>query len=377
MRILALTAVAALLVAACASTASPSPSPSGVPSATAPSASVLPSAGPSGSPSPSASVAPSATPEASLGPASWTELTSAGEGPARREDHTWTVAAGTGVAYLFGGRSGTAVYEDLWAYELATDSWRVVAPHGDWPRARFGHEAVWVPDLGLVVWAGQLNGSTFYDDLWLYDPARDAWRPLPGDGDRPTARYGSCAVLLRGELWVSHGFTAEGSRFADTKAYDFSSETWRDATPPGQVPVERCLHGCWTVATTGGLVLYGGQTTGVAALGDLWRLDDAGSPVWRKVEGGLPAERRLFAHAPWRGGEIVVGGGGLDGAFLDDAYLVDGETLGFEALTIDGTRPSGRSGAELVADPTRDRLLLFGGLDGTGARDDLWELTFP
>jgi hypothetical protein len=368
--------VFALIVGACAPALEPSGSPSSGPSAgpsTAPSveSSSEPSLEPSGSPG------PTPTPAESLGPASWTELTVRGDRPAARENHTWTVATGTRFAYLFGGRDGNAVYEDLWVFDRETDRWQVVAPHGDWPRARFGHEAVWIPDLGLVVWAGQLDGSTFYDDLWLYDPARDAWRPLPSGPDRPTARYGSCSAVIDGQLWISHGFTSEGARFADTWVYEFDAGSWSEVTPPGGPPVERCLHGCWQ-ADSEGLVLYAGQTTGVAALGDLWVLDGARSSslAWSQVEGQLPPERRLYAHTAWLGREIVVGGAGLGGDYLDDAYVVDRDTLAFGALAIDGPSPSGRAGAELIADPSGDRLLLFGGLDEDGARDDLWELSF-
>jgi hypothetical protein len=365
-----------VLLAASALACTPTPSDAPSPSSNAPSASPL-SSGPSPSVEPSADPSGDASPALSRGPLSWKELEPPGDRPSAREDHTWTFAGGTGLAFLFGGRDGNAVFEDLWIYDLETDRWRAVEPHGDWPRARFGHEAVWVAGRGLLIWAGQLNGSTFYDDLWLYDPERDAWERLPDGGERPTARYGSCSALAAGRLWVSHGFTADGSRFADTWVYDLVDRDWAEVTPSGQLPVERCLHACWTTSS-GGLVLYAGQTTGVAALGDLWQLDAAvtASASWRKVEGALPPERRLYAHASWMGDEVVIGGAGLDGAFLDDAHVVDGETLAFEPLEVEGASPPGRSGAELIADPTRDRLLLFGGLDATGTRDDLWEFSF-
>ena len=106
-------------------------------------------------------------------------------------------------------------------YDLATDSWRQVETVG--PPARFGHNAAWVDNVGLVVFAGQ-SPTTFYNDLWAYDPAADRWRELPAGGDAPVARYGSCAAIgPDGRLWISHGFTSEGSRFADTRAYDFTT----------------------------------------------------------------------------------------------------------------------------------------------------------
>src|SRR5262245_42171640 len=43
-----------------------------------------------------------------------------------------------------------------------------------------------------------------------------------------------------------------------------------------------------------------------------------------------------------------------------------------------GDGPAPRAGAELIADPARGRLLLFGGRDADGALRDLWELRlFP
>src|SRR5688500_15834882 len=58
-----------------------------------------------------------ATPE----PLAWRDLGL--DGPAAREDHTWTVDGAGTTAYLFGGRDGPTVHGDLWAYDLATDAW--------------------------------------------------------------------------------------------------------------------------------------------------------------------------------------------------------------------------------------------------------------
>ena len=48
------------------------------------------------------------------------------------------------------------------------------------------------------------------------------------------ARYGTCAAVAPdGRLWISHGFTADGVRFSDTRAYDFATGAWTDETPDG------------------------------------------------------------------------------------------------------------------------------------------------
>lgn len=304
----------------------------------------------------------------------WTKLRPA-DGPGVREDHTWTVDEAGERAYVFGGRAGATLHADLWSYDLATDTWAELTVR-DGPDARFGHEAVWLPGRGLVIFAGQA-GPRFFNDLWLYDPAASTWTRLPSGGAEPVARYGSCAALgPDGRLWISHGFTEDGVRFADTRAYDFGSGTWTDETPEGRRPVERCLHGCW-FDDAGDFVLYAGQTTGVTALGDLWRLASAGSDgaVWREIEGELPAARNLYAHTASAAARVVFGGRGNDG-YRADLWAIgpasDGELP--RALAVRGDVPPARSGAELVADPSRGRLLLFGGKHEGGTFKDVWQL---
>jgi hypothetical protein len=359
--------VPAMLLAAC-STASPTPDGSLAPSQAA-------------SATPAASAATSSDPSAAPSEvvSGWRQL-AVGGGPSAREDHTWTLAADGATAYLFGGRTtDNTPLADLWAFDLASDTWQEVAPVGGGPAARFGHNAAWAEGIGLVIFAGQA-GTSFFNDLWAFDPAASAWEQLPAGGAVPVARYGSCAAIgPDGRLWISHGFTSEGSRFADTVAYDFTAGTWTDETPVGERPVERCLHGCWW-SSSGQLMLYGGQTNGILALGDLWALTPgprSGTNAWAEVllAGGPPADRNLYASAPLDSSlELVFGGQTHEGELLNDAWVVvsDGAVEPFEA---GGTAPPARYAAELIYHAERSRFLLFGGRGADGALDDLWELT--
>ena len=369
-------AVASRPVTSAAPASSPSIRRSAVPSMSPPAASpaaTAPATSVPATPVPTTTTGspPSAEPAAPT-TATWTKLRpDAGPGP--RDDHTWTVDEAGEVAYLFGGRMGSTLYGDLWAYDLAADTWSTV-PFTGGPTARFGHEAVWLRGGGLLIFAGQA-GSNFFKDLWLFDPAT-GWRELPGGGDAPVARYGTCAVIgPDGRLWISHGFTEDGVRFADTRAYDFGSGTWSDETPDQQqLPVARCLHGCW-VDAIGQLVLYAGQTTGVTAIGDLWvRTPDADQPAaWNRVEGDLPAPRNLYATAPWGAEQLVFGGRGNDG-YLGDLWGISLLGQSAREVAVSGDAPPARSGATLIADPERNRLLLFGGKRESGTFEDLWQL---
>ena len=341
------------------------------------SSSSIPSSAP-GSPAATAgsTLPPGATPDVPRS-ATWARIEVGGAAPGAREDHTWTVGEDGGI-YLFGGRDGSTALDDLWRFDPAIDAWERVDQAGGGPVARFGHEAAWVPGRGLVIWAGQA-GANFFDDLWLYEPAAGAWRQLPAGGNVPIARYGSCSGIgPDGRLWISHGFTADGARFADTSAYDFAQEAWIDESPGSAGPVERCLHACWWTSD-GRFALYAGQTTGVAALGDLWHLtpgDGAASTnAWQELAGDLPPARQLPAVARRGGVTFVVGGRGTDRRPLDDTWILVDGAAGFERLQTPGDGPSARSGAALVHDAPRDRMLLFGGI-GEDETADLWVLSF-
>ena len=359
-----LTLLLAIGLGACGAPQSPAPSPT---SEATPVSSAARSPTPIPTPSPS-----------QAGFMGWTSIGSADGAPPAREDHTWTVAEDGKTAYLFGGRDTAGrVFGDLWAYDLTTGRWQKV--DGSGPPPRFGHNAAWVDGVGLVVFAGQ-SAASFYNDLWAYDPDAHRWRELPSHGAVPVARYGSCATVgLDGRLWISHGFTSEGSRFADTRAYDFTTHEWSDETPAGERPVERCLHACWWT-DDGRFALYAGQTTGTPALGDLWSLTPGpriGTNAWSELPAQLrwPPKRQLYASARWGDGTVVFGGGALNGGFLSDTWLLQDDGTAVRLRT--GAGPAARAGAELIADPARGRLLLFGGRDADGAVRDLWELRLP
>lgn len=365
--VLCLTAV----IAGCGGGASPA-------STSTPAASPSPSPAPAVSPDPTDAV----TAPPSEGPTpepvrAWTRLQPGGETPAAREDHTWTVDEAGEVAYLFGGRAGETVHGDLWAYDLATDAWQRLAPAGGAPSARFGHEAAWVPGYGLVVFGGQA-GSTFFGDLWLFDPATGAWTEQPRAGDAPVARYGSCsAVSPDGLFWISHGFTADGARFDDTKAYDIEIGRWLEQTPSDELPVRRCLHVCWWT-TDGRLALYGGQTNGDPALGDLWSMLPLGSGEartgWESLGNPLPVDRNMIGAARVGEDALLFGGRDGDGMALADLVLVRGTEPAFGSIAVNGTGPAPRWGAAVIHDAARARVLIHGGTDGT-ANAEVWAIS--
>jgi hypothetical protein len=88
----------------------------------------------------------------------------------------------------------------------------------------------------------------------------------------------------------------------------------------------------------------------------------------------MPEARNLYARARLDGATLVLGGQGQDGRRLDDAWLLHDDGADATPLVVEGPVPPGRSGAELVVDAGRGRILLFGGLGTDGVLADTWEL---
>jgi hypothetical protein len=370
-------ALAAFLGSCTPTTTDPSVFPSMDLTTVAPSASPMPaSSTEASSPGiPASPVGPVATAPVS---ATWARVEIDGDRPAPREDHTWTVGEDGRMAWLFGGRDGATVFEDLWSFDLVTERWQREDVAGPTPPGRFGHEAVLLPGDGILVWAGQA-GSEFFDDIWLLDPENRSWSRLAVIGDIPDARYGSCSgVGPDGRLWISHGFTENGVRFDDTRAFSLEASRWTDLAPTGDVPIERCLHACWWTPD-GRLALYGGQTNGVPALGDLWYLTpgpvDGEGGSWVKAPDQQAPARQLAAVARMGLLTVTVGGRDRDGEALGDTWVVTSTPEVLSPVRV-SARPPARSGAALVHDARGDRLLLVGGI-GDVAFGDLWELSFP
>src|SRR5690349_14610572 len=141
---------AALGLGAGGRTAPTSPEPTVVGSVGATSSA---SGAPTASGSATASDSASPTSSAPAGPAvTWTRLSPAGMAPTARRDATWTVDPSSEIAYLYGGTTGLQdqrgdALGDLWAYDLAADTWEPVVGTSDEPGPRFGHVAAWVEDV--------------------------------------------------------------------------------------------------------------------------------------------------------------------------------------------------------------------------------------
>jgi hypothetical protein len=339
-----------------------------------PSPTVTTPASPTTAPSaPSAAPTPIQTPRDAI---RWSRLLFEEVTPESRESGSWTADSSGSAAYLFGGRGADGPLGDLWAYDFAADRWLQLEPSGDAPAPRYGHVAVWIDGLGLVVYGGRSDTAAL-DDMWVYDPEANGWRTQPVTGDAPAPRWGSCsAVAPDGWLWVSHGAASDDAFLDDTWRYDPVQSSWTPVAAGTSGPSARTGAACWWTDDER-FALFGGETAAASAVGDLWAMPAAGGG-WVALETAAGAERADAAVGRTAAAGIAFGGSSPDETPLGDTVAVDARSLGITLLGSTGdTQPSARRGAVLVDDPGNERMLLFGGWDGVALEDDVWSVDLP
>ena len=112
---------------------------------------------------------------------------SAAAKPQPRLFHAVALDDAAGVLYVHSGADERAFtgpfFDDLWALDLETESWKQVTTTGDVPRGRIAHRMVFDRTTKkLVVFGGHDDGDVGnQNDVWTIDPSADApaWSRLP------------------------------------------------------------------------------------------------------------------------------------------------------------------------------------------------------
>ncbi|MGH3053789.1 MAG: Kelch repeat-containing protein, partial [Gaiellaceae bacterium] len=124
------------------------------------------------------------------------------------------------------------------------------------------------------------------------------------------------------------------------------------------------------------MVVFGG--TNGSLLSEVWALSLAGPPAWAQLSpGGTPpaARSRHSAIYDVLHDRMIVFGGSNGSALNDVCALSFAGTPSWITLTPAGTPPSPRLGQSAIYDNTHAGMLLFGGSDASGVRNDVWALS--
>lgn len=138
-----------------------------------------------------------------------------------------------GELWSFGGRGIDTtvtsppfeVTDQVWAYNLTTDSWRKSSSGGG-PSPRQDSSAVFVAQK-LYVFGGLDGANTNQGDFWSFDSVALTWAQLTGG---PVARKGHASVVDGlGRVWILGGYVQGGATNLDAWIYDVGLGSWSQA----------------------------------------------------------------------------------------------------------------------------------------------------
>jgi hypothetical protein len=323
------------------------------------------------------------------GPGSWSPILTSQDPIPPRHSSAGIFDPVSSRMILSGGRDeATATQQpDTPVLELAssTPQWRLQG--APMPKPRYGTTLVYDPGMERVIlFDGYTTNDQFpdnYGEWWQLDlSGSQTWslhysagNPLPLQG------VGRAAVVdsARARMLIVGGY---GPSWISLFSLDLvGSSGWTQIVSPGTLPPGRSYPAAVIDTRRDRLILFGGN--GAAPLNDLWALPLAAGSSWQPLAaGGTPPSPRFGHSAVYDAArDRVLVFGGIDHPFsagtggVSDLWeLTLDPAPQWHQLQSDGFLLTGRGFQTMTLDPTRDRLVLYGGTDLIDASDQVWTL---
>jgi len=271
----------------------------------------------------------------------WTQA-----GPVARLSQSGVFDSTTGNMIVFGGEDAVSHTDlgDLWLISTGADKHlraSSLTPAAPGPSARSGHTAVYDASNNRMMIFGGSNSGTCKNDLWVLDGANGTGTPTWS------------------QLNIAGGPSAR--KFHDT-VYDSATNT---------------------------MMVFGGTNCSGGYLNDLWLLSNAnglgGTPVWTKigVTGSNPSPREGSSAVYDAANDtlVIYGGDAAPNFVFGDVWtlsnVIAGGTRAWTQLSIGGLIPNGRSGHSAFYDSSTNRMIVFGGVNGSSDNGEVWYLDDP
>jgi hypothetical protein len=282
--------------------------------------------------------------------------------PSARSQHAMCFDAQRGRVVLFGGNSAGTYLADTWEWDGSTWTSRSTPAAME---ARCSHALAWdSARKRAVLFAGTTRRivggfprDVALDDTWEHDGT--SWQRATS-ALIPTPRAGHALAFDS-----ARNRTVLFGSSADTWEWDGSA--WAQRTT-AVAPEPRSGHAMAFDAARARVVLFAGRGS-LATLSDTWEWDGT---AWTKRDEALgpPAAGAAIAHDTTRDRLVLLAGSRLPAGKATTWEYVDGTWL---AVAAAGS-PSNRTAHAMAYDPSRRKLVLFGGASvSSGALADTWE----
>jgi N-acetylneuraminic acid mutarotase len=223
----------------------------------------------------------------------WTQLSPIGVPPARRASSMDYI--GNDVVLLFGGLGdGTVRLNDLWEYNISNNEWVELTPTGSIPTARSNSGVTAIEDNKLMIFGGSIDGTTYSNELWIYDYNSNAWTKItPSSASKPLSRSGKGLVYAGNDKVMLFGGSGGYPTFYnDIWEYDINTNEWNEIIPTGNIPSARTYFGM-SMVSENKFMVFGGVDDQLEYIGDTWEYDITNnewtefSSIWSPTDRGF------------------------------------------------------------------------------------------
>jgi len=223
---------------------------------------------------------------------------------------------GTGV------KTGFIACNDMYSFDLNTETWETInsLPSG---MERQYAEGFSFNDYGFVF--GGINGNTFFNDLWMYNPVNNNWQsktPLPDE-----ARMGVSSFVINDTAYIIGGRTSTALSISEMWAYCISADTW---TFKGNLPFGERWRASAVSDNAKGYLIFGNDASEINRK-ELYEFNPL-SNSWTQI-GNFPGHGRVYSSLSYMNGNLIVVAG-LDsiGNSYNDMWQFNLNTLAWQQL---------------------------------------------
>jgi N-acetylneuraminic acid mutarotase len=296
--------------------------------------------------------------------------------PSDRAATTLVYEPGTKQSILFGGFAvgHSLVHNDTWAYNASSNMWKDLKPSSA-PSARASYGMAYDSRQGVLVLFGGFTEQGYFNDLWLYDPARNSWEERQVDGDVPAPRGAmGFAYDEANNVFVMFGGFSDAGFFADTWILDLENGTWTEKKlethPP---PIRTRMVYANSIAES---VFFGGDLISeengalyVEPYDKVWAYDYS-SNRWQDLtpagsSAASPAKRTLNGIAYDSNSESLLIFGGTD-ALIDSENFVGREFQDTWSLSLQQGPTSEQTSSDGRLSPLEFTVPIFIGISAAG-----------
>eukprot|EP01080_Neovahlkampfia_damariscottae_P003528 gene3528-6175_t len=228
----------------------------------------------------------------------------------------------------------------------------------------------------VLVYGGSY-GTEYLDDIWMYDPFSNLWRPIlfKKTDDKPQGRSKHSVVFHDDKMWV---FGGQKGMTTDTNGlwcFDVNEYSWKKYSSPTTL-LSRSNHTATVIENVNGdpvmCVTFGSNTV---IIPDVWTYNFKTGEWKRHSEFSKMEFGRQNHAAVYLGNKALLIHGGYLASHLSNMFIFDfsnGSIHNISSSTTLTKWPQDRCDHHLFYDEDSKEITIVGGEHLTGCRDGVW-----